>query len=120
MATIPTPQMAVNNNRAEKSTVPAMGMLDRATKSQEKTVSAYPMQPLSVILRVVTKPARLSCLAWISLSPIHHFLMFVTIAFFQLIPSGRTICPLNFSPVTGFEMYDERTSPIPSTLNQLL
>ena len=45
IATIPTPQMAVNNNRAETSSMPAIGMLALATTSQEMRDRAPSVAP---------------------------------------------------------------------------
>ena len=45
IATIPTPQIAVNNNKADGSSVAAMGMLAFATTSQERTDRAPSVAP---------------------------------------------------------------------------
>ncbi len=45
IATIPTPQIAVNNNRAETSSMPAMGMLALATTNQERMDRAPSVAP---------------------------------------------------------------------------
>jgi len=60
--------------------------------------------PFSVDLTLVVKPAvsLWSNCKWVSCREI--FLIRVTTERFQLIPFGRTISPLNFSPVTGFKM----------------
>jgi hypothetical protein len=47
MATIPIPQMAVNNNRAEGSSIPAIGMLALATISQERKDSDPSIAPMT-------------------------------------------------------------------------
>jgi hypothetical protein len=47
MATIPIPQMAVNNSRAEGSNMPAIGILALATISQERKESAPRIAPMT-------------------------------------------------------------------------
>ena len=46
MATIPIPQMAENNIRAEGSSMPAIGILALATISQEKRESIPRVAPM--------------------------------------------------------------------------
>jgi len=47
MATIPIPQMAVNNNRAEGSSIPAIGIFALATISQERKDNAPSTAPMT-------------------------------------------------------------------------
>src|SRR5260370_24940474 len=62
MDTIPIPQTAVNNNRAEGSNIPAIGILALATISQERKESAPSTAPMTYTARGTER--RVVATAW--------------------------------------------------------